>query len=88
MSLRQQMANLFFRDEVKRQVRAMLAAEDDSFTVGAHALGTSERDRYTYDREQVLEQALEQERRVAGLRPASRYSCSGRHWIVPGRERS
>jgi hypothetical protein len=73
MSIRQQMANLFFKDEVKRQVRAMLAAEDDSFTLGAHALGASERDRYTYDREQVLEQALDAwrvnplARRIVGL---------------------
>jgi hypothetical protein len=81
MSLRQQMANLFFRDEVKRQVRAMLAAEDDSFTLGAHALGSSERDRYTYDREQILEQALDAwrvnplARRIVGL--TSQYVVGG-----------
>src|ERR1035441_7128218 len=32
-------------------------------------------------------QALEQEEGSAGLRPASRYSCSGLDWIVAGTER-
>jgi hypothetical protein len=81
MSLRQQIANLFFRDEVERQVRAMLAAEDDTFTVGAYGVGTSERDRYTYDRQQVLEQALDAwrvnplARRIVGL--TSQYVVGG-----------
>ena len=47
----------FFKPLVRR---ARLAAETDTaFTLGARLAGSTERDRYDYDRQQVLEQTLE-----------------------------
>ncbi len=55
------LAEKLFGGEIRKQVREALAqAESDStFALGAHSLNASERDRYDFDREQVLEQALQ-----------------------------
>lgn len=49
-----------FGSEIRRQVRAGLAAETDAtFTLGASPAGGSERDRLTPNRQEVFEQSLE-----------------------------
>ncbi len=49
-----------FGSEIRRQVRAGLAAETDAtFTLGASSAGGSERDRLTPNRQEVFEQSLE-----------------------------
>jgi hypothetical protein len=59
MNIRSNLANLFFRDEIRSQVRAALASETDAtFALGARSLNASERDRYDYDRETLQQQAL------------------------------
>lgn len=61
MSIRDWFAKQVFAGEIRGQVRRALAlAESDAtFALGAHSLNASERERYDYDREQVLEQALQ-----------------------------
>jgi hypothetical protein len=52
--------NRLFREEIRRQVRAGLAAETDaSFLVGASSAGGGDRDRLTPNRQETFEQALE-----------------------------
>ncbi len=59
MNIRNNLANLFFRDEIRSQVRAALASETDAtFALGARQLNAAERDRYDYDRETLQQQAL------------------------------
>lgn len=68
--------------EIRRQVRAALAAESDAtFTLGARSLNASERDRFDYDRQELTRQALEAwrlnplARRIVGL--TSQYVVGG-----------
>jgi hypothetical protein len=59
MNIRNSLANLFFRDSIRSQVRAALATETDAtFALGARSLNAAERDRYDYDRETLQQQAL------------------------------
>ena len=60
MNIRNNLANLFFRDAIRQQVRAALASETDAtFALGARQLNAAERDRYDYDRETLQQQALQ-----------------------------
>jgi hypothetical protein len=60
MNIRNNLANLFFRDAIRQQVRAALATETDAtFALGARQLNAAERDRYDYDRETLQQQALQ-----------------------------
>lgn len=61
-------------EEIKRRLRGWLAAEvDNSFVVGARSAAQNERERFDYDREEVLRLALEAwrvnplARRIVGL---------------------
>ena len=56
---RKLITNRFLSSEIRSQVRAALAAETEStITLGSRQSGTSDRDRYAYDRDKVLSQAL------------------------------
>ncbi len=59
MNIRNSLAQMLFRDTIRSQVRAALAAETDAtFSLGARQFNTPERDRYDYDRETLQQQAL------------------------------
>lgn len=61
MSIRSWFTQQVFGSEIRSQVRRALAqAESDAtFALGAHSLNAGGRERYDYDRGQVLEQALQ-----------------------------
>jgi len=60
MNIRNSLANRFFRDAIRSQVRAALASETDAtFALGSRSLNAPERDRYDYDRETLQQQALQ-----------------------------
>jgi len=60
-NLMERMTQTLFGGEIRRQVRAALAAAETeaSFLVGARSFNQSDRDRFTYDREKMLELSLE-----------------------------
>jgi len=51
----------FFDKTIQRLVRDQLAVieSENNFLIGTHSASQSERDRYTYDRSEILEQSLE-----------------------------
>jgi hypothetical protein len=74
MSITSWFTRNIFRHEIGRQVRAILSTENDAtFSTGARGWNASDRDRYDYDREEVLRLALEAwrvnplARRIVGL---------------------
>jgi hypothetical protein len=74
MSFVDRLTNRLFKSSIERQVRQLLYTETDAvFTIGASAIDSTNRDRYTYDRDQVFEKALEAwrvnplARRIVGL---------------------
>jgi len=60
-NLMERMTQTLFGGEIRRQVRAALSAAETeaSFLVGARSFNQSDRDRFTYDREKMLELSLE-----------------------------
>jgi hypothetical protein len=67
--------------EIRRQVRALMAESENNFMVGARRFDGSERDRHDYDREEILDEALDAwrvnplARRIVGL--TSQYVVGG-----------
>jgi hypothetical protein len=59
MNIFSAIAKGIFSAEIKRQVREQMTIGEDEFLVGARNLSGNERDRNTYDREEVLQQALD-----------------------------
>lgn len=58
MSLLDSLANRLFKEPIRRQALA-IAETENYFTVGASNWTSSDRDRYPYDRQEILQQALE-----------------------------
>ena len=60
-NLMERMTQTLFGSQIRRQVRAALSAAETeaTFIVGARQFNQSDRDRFTYDREKMLELSLE-----------------------------